>query len=479
MIFDNEMVKLEELGVINPRSSSEIGKSSLSIGFECLDRQLFDPEKCYTPLAATGIKHARCQTGWNRCEREKNHYDFKWLDEVVDNLLCRGIKPWFNVGYGNKLYMTECFGDAAVGWVPLYFGDETLQAWVNYIVQLTKHFNGRVDCYEIWNESNLDEFWYPKDASPEDYIELTRISAEAIHSIQPNARIGVCVTNAVHEYSVQLIKKGVAKYIDFFCIHPYRVLPENDSDREIASLRRLLDETGGDKVAIWQGEVGYCSQFPRPHFLQTWSRGSELQQAKWLLRRFIGDLAMNLEISSFFQMADMAPNKYHTSHANVVPGRHGLLNGDDYSPKKSYYAIRNLAALFDAETPGTALNSSLDIPQLLPKDQPVSKLALSALRIRTFCRRGYGIYAYYLAEDVQMDFKGWGGASLMVADEVEHPIERPILIDPLSGKVYRIKTTQNRKFWWRWFNDLPLTDYPLVVTDLAAFEDRITIAPKP
>ncbi|MBR3967016.1 MAG: hypothetical protein IKJ91_08095, partial [Clostridia bacterium] len=55
--------KMRKIGKIKTYSSSEIEDSYVSIGFECLDRELFKPERCYDPLALTGVKYARCQTG--------------------------------------------------------------------------------------------------------------------------------------------------------------------------------------------------------------------------------------------------------------------------------------------------------------------------------------------------------------------------------------------------------------------------------
>ncbi|MDY5582405.1 MAG: beta-galactosidase, partial [Candidatus Merdousia sp.] len=97
----------EEIGRIKHKSAAEIADSRLSVGFECLDRDMFEPEKVYDKLAAIGIKWARCQTGWSKTEKQKGVYDFAWLDSVVDNLIKRGIKPWFNVGFGNPIYMGE------------------------------------------------------------------------------------------------------------------------------------------------------------------------------------------------------------------------------------------------------------------------------------------------------------------------------------------------------------------------------------
>ena len=63
---------MKKIGKLKTYKSSEIKDSYISIGFECLDRELFKAEKCYEPLGKTGVKYARCQTGWCRCEKEKN-----------------------------------------------------------------------------------------------------------------------------------------------------------------------------------------------------------------------------------------------------------------------------------------------------------------------------------------------------------------------------------------------------------------------
>jgi len=117
---------------IKIRTAKEIAASPLSVGFETLDREMFDPERTYPYLAPLGVKWARCQTGWARTEKEKGRYDFTWLDRVVDSLLASGIQPWFNLGYGNKLYTPGAPHPSAVGWVPLN-SEEARQAWVRYV----------------------------------------------------------------------------------------------------------------------------------------------------------------------------------------------------------------------------------------------------------------------------------------------------------------------------------------------------------
>ena len=153
---------LKEIGRLKGVCSKESRANRLGVGFECLDRKVFDPEKVYDKIAKSGLKFARCQTGWARTETQKGKYDFSWLDSVVDNLRSRGIQPWFNVGYGNPLYMDNLTNPTGVGHVPLYYGEECLQAWKNYVRALARHFKGRVDQFAICNESNQLPFWQPE-----------------------------------------------------------------------------------------------------------------------------------------------------------------------------------------------------------------------------------------------------------------------------------------------------------------------------
>ena len=50
---------------------------AVSIGFEAIDRDDFDPERAYPHLAELGVKWALCQNGWFRTEPRKGIDDFK------------------------------------------------------------------------------------------------------------------------------------------------------------------------------------------------------------------------------------------------------------------------------------------------------------------------------------------------------------------------------------------------------------------
>ena len=105
---------------IQAKHAKDVQFSRLGVGFEKLDRNAFDPEKAYDKVASLGAKWVRIQSGWQRTETAPGVYDFAWLDDVVDNLLSRGLWPWICLCYGNPLYSEAAkvvFG--SVGIVPM------------------------------------------------------------------------------------------------------------------------------------------------------------------------------------------------------------------------------------------------------------------------------------------------------------------------------------------------------------------------
>src|SRR5262249_24862130 len=118
-------------GRIRTRPAKDIAASPISIGFETLDRESFDPARTYSHIAEWGARWARCQTGWCRSEKRKGEYDFRWLDGMVDSLRGAGVQPWFNLGYGNVLYTPAPLA-SAVGFAPV-FSEEAKAGWLRFV----------------------------------------------------------------------------------------------------------------------------------------------------------------------------------------------------------------------------------------------------------------------------------------------------------------------------------------------------------
>lgn len=477
-VFDVPIEGLKRIGTLAVPKSADIPESSnASIGFEGLDRGLFDPDRCYDALAAAGIKWARVQTMWSRCEKVKGVYDFSVLDGIVDNLTKRGICPWFSVSFGNTLYMTNCYTGAAVGCVPTLYGEECRAAWCAYVRELAKRYKGKVTHWEIWNESNIPQFWQPSKPNAKEYLELVKLTGGAIRGEIPGVKIGAVTSSPVlNGWERDFFELGGAAAIDFWCGHAYGCVPERlrqeqrvateSTDDYVAILRDMrafIDARGGKHVEIWQGESGFPSWFPANHWLypngvckEGWQ--SQANQAKWLLRRFITDRRAGIVRSSFYQMADISRHYSMSSTTQRHPAEHGILNGWTYEPKMSYYAFGNYNALFAAASYDASSKVLLDVP--FGAGAPTVAVAFRSVD-------GSPLFAYYAAFDFSLAYarkcyKARADTALSVPSALAP--KNPVLVDMLRGGVYEVSSrTESNGIVT--FAGLPLVDYPLVLAD--------------
>lgn len=419
---------------LKTRASSAIKASPLSVGYETLDRQHFDPVKTYQHAAQLGVKWARCQTGWARTEKTRGQYDFGWLDEVVDGLLKIGIQPWFNLGYGNPLYTPKA--DAtAVGWVPV-FDEVAMDGWKNFTAKIAEHFKGRVRHYEIWNEPNITPFCKPGKPDAAAYTKLVKDTAPIIRQRVPDAVIIGCAFARVPlDYLKKCLDAGLAEHMDVVSCHPYREVPEAGYEEDVRGVRELLAQHNGSRIKLWQGECGCPSQKGGAGALSK-TDWNETRQAKWLLRRIVSDLRMEVELTSYFLIVDLVGYRGSTNWK-------GLLRGSDYTPKPAFFAYQNLCALFDAETRKADLQVK------------VEGAGDAAVVTASFQRRGQPLYLFWTPADLTKDLP-----PQKVKVTVDDKLKSPSLLDPLTGAVYKITA----------FDALPLTDYPLIIAGETTFQ---------
>jgi len=432
-----EAFGLSKLGKLKTRTSAEIKASPLSVGYETLDRQHFDPSKTYAHAAQLGVKWARCQTGWARCEKTRGVYDFAWLDEVVDGLLKIGIQPWFNLGYGNPLYTPKA-DETAVGWVPV-FDEAAMEGWKAFTVKIAEHFKDRVKHWEIWNEPNITGFWKPGKPDAASYVRLVEQTAPLLRAGVPGAvLIGGGYAGIPMGYYEACLEAGLAKHVDKISYHPYRPSPEKGYEDEVKKMRELLKKHGAEHVKLWQGENGCPSQKGSAGALsqQEWN---ETRQAKWVTRRILSDLRLEVELTSYFLIVDLIG---YRGKVNLK----GLLRGEDYTPKPAYFAYQNLCALFDAETSRHRVSFKLE------------GAGESATLAAGFKRHGKPLVAYWAVEDLMQDVPA-KQVRVALGEGEKAQMPNPALLDPLTGQIYKVAS----------FDTLPLADYPLIIADASVF----------
>ena len=227
----------KKIGHLPCRDARDTSSTFFSAGLE-MGNML--GEKIVPYLAAAGFKRARLNYAWRKMEKEKGVYDFAEADRMVDALRAAGIQPWFYGGYGNELYygkvevqnkLSSSFWDA-----PCYHGPEAVEGWNNFIRALARHFKGRVELYEIWNE--LDARWY-KDGinahktigvpqAAQDFTAFYKRTMEIIKEVDPKARGTISLGSLFSGWNVGLAQAGLPEVLDVWTYHGYLRAPEED-----------------------------------------------------------------------------------------------------------------------------------------------------------------------------------------------------------------------------------------------------------
>jgi hypothetical protein len=248
----------------------------------------------------------------------------------------QGVEPWMCICYGNPIY--EGGGGTGLGGgIPN--SEQALAAWDRYVAALVERYKSQIDEWEIWNEPALR-----KGNTAQQYADLLMRSATILRQHQPDARIlGFAMAGVNLSWVKQVLdivkQQNQLDLIDELTYHPYSYNPD-DSYPGVLKLRELV-RSYNPSVIIRQGENGAPSQNGSFGALSKYD-WTEQSQAKWALRRLLGDLGRDIP-TSYFSICDMQ-----------YPGRRnykGLLAiHEDRTvdhPKEAYAAVQHLTAIFD------------------------------------------------------------------------------------------------------------------------------------
>lgn len=434
------------------RNSKDIGASYCGVGCETLDRDYFDPVPVFPQLPELGIKWARLQTGWIKCEREPGKYDFAWLDWQVDTLLQSGIQPWMCLSYGNPLYTPDAgpTAEQAVGQVPLN-SPEAKAAWLNYVKALVRHFRERVQVYEIWNEPNHPKFWANLPIDGEQYARLFEPTQAVIRQVYPPARIaalamtGSFLSPGGHEFARQFFDNiADPDTVDIVTFHSYRYPPDRNYIEDFAAVKSLVAEYN-PQTELWQGESGYPSQPGGTGSKAYNDTTSEIIQAKWLSRHVLCHLGLGIKHVSWHQAIDLLgyrePDKVNPK---------GLLRAPEATRKPSFYVYQRICALFDADMQPVTRDWQAHIQTFTNEN------TMPTVKAFHFSKGNDHLYMTYWQEGGIADESSPSTVKLWVQGDWS----QAELLDPYTGEIYQASAVPvggGYKF------TLPLTDYALIL----------------
>ena len=285
-------------------------------------------------VVEAGIGWVRVDFQWSAVEPERDVYEWKRYDALLDRLEARGLRVYASFG-STPEWATS--GSEFSG-VP----DDPDQ-WQEFCYLSASRYRGRVDAWGLWNEPNLDRFW---EGTRSEYIEkILRPGAAAIRAADPGAL--VAAPDLAHlssgnwdDWLGQVIRDA-GNVIDVVTHHMYPSYGKAwevtyDLDKKPTtpfgspSVRRILKDTGWWGRPFWLTETGIESaehgQGDQAEFyedlLEDWF--GPHPEARWIDRLF------------FYHMND-GPDPSQSTFG-VLHGRPGLAR------KSAFYAYRDFIA---------------------------------------------------------------------------------------------------------------------------------------
>ena len=272
------------------------------------------PKQDLDGLARGGFGWIRMDFAWGGIEKTRGVYDFSAYDSLLAGLTARHIKPLFILDYGNDLYEK---GSPR--------SPEARAAFARFAAASVRHYRGKTILWEIWNEPN-GGFWQPQ-ANVQEYGALALATAHAIKVADPNATVIAPGTSTIPlDFMESLFKMGLLNDIDAVSFHPYRGGSPETAASDYQALRQLIRRYApeGKDIPLVSSEWGY-----------TTVNVSEQQQAQYLVREWLSNLAEDIRLSIWYD--------WHDDGLDPKNGEHnfGTVNYD-YTPKPAFLAAQTL-----------------------------------------------------------------------------------------------------------------------------------------
>jgi polysaccharide biosynthesis protein PslG len=309
---------------------------------------------------AAGFGWLTQQVRWDGLEPASGAaIDWTQLDEAANTASQAGIKMMFSVV-------------SAPAWAanPNSHFPRSASDFTGFLSQLVRHFKGRVQAYEIWNEENFATEVGPGNIDAGQYVELLKASYQTVKAIDSTAIVisgaptptgvndpNLATDDATYLQQMYAYQDGVVKsYFDVLGAHPegYANPPEenvanhtqaNFSTHSSFFFRRAEDyhnimaQAGDGDKKMWATESGYDANPQAPAGYEYARALTEAQQADYIVRSikyaranwpWMGVIFIwNLNFQAVVPQAD---EKWGF----------GILNAD-YSPRPAYTALQKMA----------------------------------------------------------------------------------------------------------------------------------------
>ena len=444
-------VDMELMGTLRPMSVSEISASRWTLDCAGMDREHVDWRAVRGYVPPLGIGRIRQQAGWARCEKDPGMYDFAWLDQSILDAKRMGIDTWVELSYGNPAYEGGGGRQLNAGFPT---SETALEAWDNWVRAIAEHYKGVVRDWCVWNEPDGKS----SGNTIEEATDFAVRTAEILRSVIPDATISAfALTHAnpswVEPFVKELNKRGKTHLFNKIAYHHYKINPD-DGYEEVEECRRIIAKYA-PSLSLFEGEGGTQSEWCLNGALSR-RHWTELTQAKYDLRRSLGDLGHGDE-TEVFHICDL---EYRAVKHHWGLVRYGLLKTTGQAEgfrvlkvKTAYYAIQNAVSVFNDALECLASNTTSTI-------SGVDRAVIYDWKDRA---TGTPVTVFWDASAMPSDENVTSPATVTVKGP---SVDNPVWVDLLTGDIYAIDKTCIRKDRNGTVYSVPVYDSPVFITSM-------------
>ncbi len=215
-------------------------------------------------VVALGANWVRTDAHWSWIEPTQGAPDWSELDALVSAADARGLDVLLVVGrmpgWARPSGTTELYGPTT---------DAERASFADFAGRLATRYAAQVDAWEVWNEPNLDQFWYPAP-DPADYAALLRAVYPEIKSADPATPVLIGGTGGAGTGDIdsvtwyrEVYANGVKASFDVANVHPYQDWraaasgrPDTGEMARVPAVRQVMTENGDAGKPMWGTEFG-------------------------------------------------------------------------------------------------------------------------------------------------------------------------------------------------------------------------------
>lgn len=235
-------------------------------------------KKVINLMKEAGVAWVRVDFLWDEIEPQAGNFEFKKYDTIVDLLVANGIKIlgiWdYSASWASSCGEWNC-------------PPADNKVFVNYALNVARHYAGKVQHWELWNEPDSSTYWLEQDGL-KSYCRLLKEVYSAVKKAIPDCQIlnggfagGMRSVN-------DLYANGAKDYFDILNIHIFESPLNRGSVKAVGSYPKLaykiMCRNGDADKKIWVTEIG-CPGVNRWLQVKNWWMGknpTERQQAGWV-----------------------------------------------------------------------------------------------------------------------------------------------------------------------------------------------------